>query len=78
MSPYTPRVVDEELDELLTTLPAIALEGPKGVGKTATAERRAATVFRLDDAAQRAIALADPRVLLTAVPPILIDEWQHV
>lgn len=77
-SQYTPRVLDEELDELLRALPAIALEGPKGVGKTATAERRAATIFRLDDAAQRTVASADPKVLLTALPPVLIDEWQHV
>ena len=33
-----------ELDELLGSLPAVAVEGPKGVGKTATSERRANTV----------------------------------
>ncbi len=38
---YQRRVVDDELDALLAQLPAIALEGPRGVGKTATAERRA-------------------------------------
>lgn len=75
---YTPRVVDRELDELLEALPAIAVEGPKGVGKTATAARRANTVFRLDEPAQREIAAADPSVLITASPPVLIDEWQHV
>lgn len=78
MSEYTPRVVDRELDALLQSLAAIALEGPKGVGKTATAMRRAAVAFRLDDPAQRAIAEADPTVLLDAAPPTLIDEWQHV
>lgn len=78
MNPYTPRVMDAELDELLRELPAIAIEGPKGVGKTATGERRVTTVFRLDEPAQREVAAADPTVLLTAAPPILIDEWQHV
>ena len=39
MTEYLKRVVDAELDELMPELPAIALEGPKGVGKTATAER---------------------------------------
>lgn len=78
MTPYTPRVIDAELDELLRELPAVAIEGPKGVGKTATAERRATTVFRLDEPAQREIASADPTVLLAAAPPVLIDEWQHV
>jgi hypothetical protein len=78
MAEYLRRIVDEELDELFTALPAIALEGPKGVGKTATAERRAVTTFRLDNPAQRAVAAADPQVVVSATPPVLIDEWQHV
>ncbi len=75
---YRTRVVDAELDELLETLPAVAIEGPKGVGKTATAERRARTVYRLDEPARREMAAADPSILIQADPPVLIDEWQHV
>lgn len=75
---YTRRVVDGELDELLPSLPALALEGAKAVGKTATASQRASTSYRLDDPAQREIAVADPTRLLTGDPPILIDEWQQV
>lgn len=75
---YLPRVVDSELDDLLGELAAVALEGPKGVGKTATARRRAATIIELDDPARRAIAEADPRHLLTAATPVLLDEWQNV
>ena len=75
---YLARVVDEELDELIVSLPALALEGAKGVGKTATASRRARTVHGLDDPAQRSIALADPARLLDAPCPILIDEWQRI
>lgn len=78
MPDYTPRIVDRELDELLRGLAAIAIEGPKAVGKTATAERRARTVHRLDVPATRAVAAADPTVLLTGPPPVLLDEWQHV
>jgi hypothetical protein len=78
MAEYLHRIVDDELDELFAALPAIALEGPKGVGKTATAERRASTTFRLDNPAQREVAAADPQVILSATPPVLIDEWQHV
>ena len=57
---YRRRVVDAELDELMSELPAIALEGPRGVGKTATAEQRTRTAHYLDDPAQRAVAEADP------------------
>ena len=78
MQDYTHRIVDAELDELLRATPAVAVDGPKGVGKTATCERRARTVFRLDEPEQRAIAEADPAALLDAPAPILIDEWQHV
>lgn len=75
---YRRRIVDDELDELMPNLPALAFEGAKGVGKTATASRRAATVHRLDDPAQRSVAAADPARLVDGAAPILIDEWQHV
>jgi predicted AAA+ superfamily ATPase len=75
---YQPRIVDLELDELSAALPAVALEGPKGVGKTATATRRAATVHSLDDPTQRDLAAAEPLRLLDDPPPILIDEWQRL
>lgn len=76
--PYLERVVDEELGELASSLSALSIVGPKGVGKTATASRRAATIHALDDPAQRSVARADPARLLDAPPPVLIDEWQHV
>jgi len=77
MRGYRTRVVDSEFDELLTGLAAISLEGPKGVGKTATAARRARTVFALDDGAQREFLRADPRRLDRSPTPVLIDEWQR-
>jgi predicted AAA+ superfamily ATPase len=75
---YRRRSIDDELDELVGALPALALEGPKGVGKTATAQRRAATIVRLDEPAQRQIAEADPGRVLTGGGPVLLDEWQRV
>lgn len=75
---YTARTVDTEIDELIGSLPAIVFEGAKGVGKTATAARRAKTAWELDDAGRKAIALADTGRLLQGAHPILIDEWQHV
>lgn len=75
---YQRRIVDDELDELMGSLPAIALEGPKGVGKTRTALERANTVHRLDDPAELAVAEADPPRLLEGERPVLIDEWQRL
>ncbi len=74
---YEARVVDSELDALLDGLGAISLEGPKGVGKTATARRRAATVVELDDPQMLEVVRADLQLLATGRPPILIDEWQR-
>lgn len=75
---YKRRIVDDELDELLAGLPAVAIDGPKAVGKTATALQRAATVYRLDDDAERSIVQADPSRLVQGPRPILIDEWQRL
>jgi predicted AAA+ superfamily ATPase len=75
---YTGRVVDGELDELMGGLAAIALEGPKAVGKTATALRRANTVHELDREEQRAVAAADLDRVTEGEPPVLIDEWQRL
>jgi predicted AAA+ superfamily ATPase len=76
--PYAPRVIDVELDELLQSIAALAIEGAKGVGKTATASHRAQTVLALDDPAQRDLVGADPARALDGAAPILIDEWQCV
>ena len=73
---YVRRVVDDDLDELLPHLPAVALEGAKGVGKTSTAQQRAATVLRLLDPGQRQTIAADPTVIRHLPKPLLLDEWQ--
>lgn len=77
-SSYLRRIADDEMDQLIDSLPAIALEGAKGVGKTATAVRRARSIRALDDPATREIVAADPSRVVTGEAPILIDEWQRV
>jgi len=78
VSTYVRRIIDQTLDELQPQLRATALEGPKAVGKTATAARRAATVLSLDLASQRALLEADPEILMKLPGPILVDEWQRL
>jgi predicted AAA+ superfamily ATPase len=75
---YIRRIIDHQLDELFPHLPAILLDGPKGVGKTATAERRCATVRRLDDPLVAEVVRADPRIVGTDPAPVLIDEWHRI
>ena len=75
---YLRRIVDAELDELFAHVPAIALDGPKGVGKTTTAEQRAHGLAKLDSTSVREAIAADPELILGRARPLLIDEWQKV
>lgn len=77
MADYLPRVVDAELDELMAGLAAISIEGPKGVGKTVTAARRAETIISLEQSRGEDLVAIDASDLDTAPYPILIDEWQR-
>ncbi len=73
---YRRRIIDDTLDEVFPDLAAIALEGAKGVGKTATATGRASTILSLNNPNEHA-AIAGNLDLVTQVPPpVLIDEWQ--
>jgi predicted AAA+ superfamily ATPase len=71
-----PRILDGTLDRLLRDLPAVAIVGPKAVGKTATAIRRARTVVDLGDASELALVGSDPTRIARLERPLLVDEWQ--
>lgn len=75
---YLRRTVDTQLDELMRWEAAIAIDGPKGVGKTVTAQRRADLVWKLDDPAQRQALAADLNFSSTTLGTLLVDEWQHL
>ena len=75
---YLHRILDLELDELFGEVPALAIDGPKGVGKTTTAEQRVVGILRLDSKAQRESIAAEPEQVLRRPRPLLIDEWQKV
>jgi predicted AAA+ superfamily ATPase len=75
---YLPRAVDAELDVLLPHASAIAIDGAKGVGKTATARRRATAIWLLDDPAERALVEADPGLRDAPAGTLLLDEWQRL
>lgn len=73
---HLPRVLDAALDSAIAGLPAVALDGAKGVGKSATAERLATSVLRLDRPDDLAILQADRSRIDRLEAPVLIDEWQ--
>lgn len=78
MALYRRRIVDASLDTLFAELPAISIEGARGVGKTTTARQRAATFLALDDEPTLEVLQADPRLVGSYPPPVVVDEWQRV
>lgn len=77
---YLHRIADETLDLRLEAFGAVQIAGPKWCGKTTTAERRAASVIKMQDPDRRegylATSRTKPSLLLKGDTPRLIDEWQ--
>lgn len=77
MPSYRPRVVDQELADMMRAIGGILIEGPKACGKSETAKQVSKTIYEFDkdDVAREAVAL-NPDGLFAGEPPILFDEWQ--
>lgn len=73
---YQRRILDDLLDEAFPELAAIAIEGAKGVGKTATASRRAKSTLSLNDPRELRSVSANFDLVVQVPPPVFIDEWQ--
>jgi len=58
------RIVDGGLDDPFSQVPAIAVDGPKAVGKTPAAKQCARNLLMLDSRANRASIQADPELWL--------------
>lgn len=72
-----PRLVDDRLSAMLAEFPALLINGARGIGKTTTATQQAESVFRLEDPDVLADVTKDPKQMIRAKPPVLIDEWQR-
>ena len=78
MTTYQPRLMDQRLEELLRSVPAVSVEGARAVGKTRTARAHGTTFIAVDDPDERA-QLAAIGSRFTALPsPLVIDEWQRM
>lgn len=77
---YIRRIIDDELDVRAMAFNAINIVGPKGCGKTRTAQERCETVIEFQDEDKReaylSVAETNPSLLLKNNKPILFDEWQ--
>lgn len=79
---YRKRIADRLLMDKLDAMGAVLIEGPKGCGKTTTAEQQAKSVLYMDDPERSEqylqMAQTNIRFLLQGTTPRLIDEWQVV
>ncbi|MDE0215279.1 MAG: DUF4143 domain-containing protein [bacterium] len=76
---YLRRHLDDRLAHLASVHPACLIEGIRGVGKTSTASRLAASTLRLDHPPTADLVARDPEAACATLPrPLLIDEWQRV
>jgi len=73
---YVSRILDGYLADMLSALPAVAIDGCKGVGKTESASRLAAARLNLDEEPETQALREDPERLDRFPRPLLIDEWQ--
>ena len=79
---YTKRLIDDEIEELLTMFGAISIEGPKYCGKTWTALNHANSSVLLTKSdnpnSDYQKALIDRNLIYTNDYPELLDEWQSI
>ncbi|MDR0939964.1 MAG: DUF4143 domain-containing protein [Mediterranea sp.] len=79
---YKKRIADRMLSDKLEAMGAVLIEGPKGCGKTTTAEQQARSVLYMDHPEHadqyRQMAQTNIRFLLQGETPRLIDEWQTI
>ena len=81
MEQYRPRMVDDEIERKLNVFGAVSIVGPRGCGKTASAERLAKSSMSMRDLGKgetyKEVAALKPSVLLGGEKPRLIGEWQE-
>jgi hypothetical protein len=70
-----PRVTTGELNDIFPQVVAIAVDGPRGTGKTITAKQRAAEVLDMDSQPVFDSVEVDPARILQLSRPLTVDEW---
>ncbi len=76
-----PRLIEKSIQDQLSIMGAVAIEGPKWSGKSTTAERYAKTVVKLQDPIvnrrYQIYASTDKNLLLAGDKPLMFDECKN-
>jgi uncharacterized protein len=77
---YRKRIIDQQLEFMLSATGALLIEGPKWCGKTTSAKRISNSYIEMDNPKNRDsninFAKIAPEIILEGENPRLIDEWQ--
>lgn len=74
---YRSRAVDDDVEWCLSNWACVRVSGPRSVGSTTTARRRAKQHYDMSDPEDRQLMVDSADEVLCRPPyPILIDEWQ--
>src|SRR5665647_2958824 len=79
---YLPRIIEKNINDKLSYIGAIQIEGPKWCGKSTTASLFAKTIVKLQDPIifnrYKIYATTSKDDLLYGEKPVLFDEWQKI
>lgn len=79
---YKPRLIDKQVQNFLTAMGAVVIEGPKWCGKTWTSSQHCRSEFLLGSAdgnfQNKRLAELSPETILLGETPRMLDEWQEV
>ncbi len=79
---YKPRLVDHQVQDYLSALGAVVIEGPKWCGKTWTSSQASRSEFLLGSSEgnfqNKRLAELSPETVLVGETPRMLDEWQEV
>ena len=79
---YRPRLIDQQIDDYLSVMGAVVIEGPKWCGKTWTSSKHSNSEFFVGSPdgnfQNKRVAELSPETVLLGDTPRMLDEWQEV
>lgn len=79
---YKPRLIDRQVEDFLTAMGAVVIEGPKWCGKTWTSAQHSGSEFYVGSPdgnfQNKRLAELSPEKVLEGKAPRMLDEWQEV
>ncbi|NLN74476.1 MAG: ATP-binding protein [Bacteroidales bacterium] len=79
MQDYLHRIAESEVEETLSAMGAVLVQGPRAVGKSTIAKHLSKSNISLDSSLSlMEIAMLNPEIILEGKTPRFIDEWQLV